>query len=318
MSKKKKIAFLFSGMGSQFAEMGKVYYDNYDDFRNTMEFLDDVFFKHSGSSVIEELYVMHNSKILEEHAALACVALFQVQYAMAKFLIKRGVVPDFMLGTSLGEYVAYAVSGGVNPEQVMLYLYDIVDAIQKCCEKGGMLTVLGDVEKDYLSNSMVNTLGTVAAINYDGHFVVSGSNQEINELAEYYKEQMLFTYRVSSTVAFHNDEVLRQFDDFAYFYMNSVNIGSMAIPVISCMNRKVIKEVNYSYLYDIIKQPILFKSAFETIKDKDEILFLDVGPMGTIESFVKKNVHKHSLSTFSFNNYNRDRWVEFGDCKFDM
>lgn len=318
MSNKKKIAFLFAGMGSQFAEMGKVYYDNYDDFRDTMEVLDDVFFEHSGYSIIEELYVMRNSKILEENAALACVALFQVQYAMAQFLINRGVVPDFVLGTSLGEYVAYAVSGGVNPEQVMLYLYDIIDAIQKCSEKSGMLTVLGNVEKDYLSDSMVNTLGTVAAINYDGHFVVSGSNREINELAEYYKEQMLFTYRVPSTVAFHNAKALNQFDDFAYFYMNSVDIGSMAIPVVSCMNRKIIKEVNYSYLYDIIKKPILFKDAFETIKDKEEVLFLDVGPMGTIESFVKKNVRNQSVSTFSFNNYNRDRWGEFGNCKFDM
>jgi len=318
MSNKKKIVFLFSGMGSQFAEMGKVYYDNYDDFRNTMECLDNIFFTHSGFSIIEELYVMHNSKILDEDAALACVALFQVQYAMAQFLIKRDVVPDFMLGTSLGEYVAYAVSGGVNPEQVMLYLYDIVDAIQKCSEKDGMLTVLGNVEKDYLSTSTVNALGTVAAINYEGHFVVSGSNKEINELAEYYNEQMLFTYKVPSKVAFHNAEVLSKFDDLAYFYMNSVCVGNMAIPVVSCMNSQVIKEVNHSYLYDILKQPILFKSAFETINDKAEILFLDLGPMGTLENFVKKNVRNQSVITFSFNKYNRDRWGEFVDCKFEL
>ena len=42
-------------------------------------------------------------------------ALFMVQYSLAQTLLRRGMKPDVVLGYSLGEWVALAVSGALPP-----------------------------------------------------------------------------------------------------------------------------------------------------------------------------------------------------------
>jgi acyl transferase domain-containing protein len=102
-----KLAFLFTGEGSEYASMGRQLYEEQPVFRQAVEECLAVG-KDSGggdaSSDLEEIFCLGKTGSLQ-------TALFAVQYALARMWLSWGIAPDALLGHGTGEYVAACVSG---------------------------------------------------------------------------------------------------------------------------------------------------------------------------------------------------------------
>src|SRR5215467_13794723 len=100
---------MFSGQGSQYFQMGKALYENNDTFRYWMGRFDDIVRQFLGKSMIETLYSdLHGKGEPFDRTLLTHPAIFMVEYSLAQILIQAGVIPDIVLGASLGSFAAAA------------------------------------------------------------------------------------------------------------------------------------------------------------------------------------------------------------------
>ncbi|GGC64812.1 polyketide synthase [Hoyosella rhizosphaerae] len=101
--------WVFSGFGSQHKGMGKALYEASPVFAARIDEIDELLIDESGHSV-KEMFFDENIRYGVETAQLS---IFAIQVGLAATLREAGADPVAVLGHSLGEVAAAAVSGGL-------------------------------------------------------------------------------------------------------------------------------------------------------------------------------------------------------------
>ena len=164
--------FMFSGQGAQYFQMGRVLFEKNHVFRDSMLDLDGVARRLLGESIVGALY--ETSKGISEifdQIRLTHPAIFMVEYAMARALISAGVMPGCLLGVSLGTFAASVVAGCLEPESALEMVIEHASAIEAECPRGIMIAVLAPLS--LAQENFLKDRCEVAAVNSDGHFVIS-------------------------------------------------------------------------------------------------------------------------------------------------
>ena len=97
---KRKVVFLFTGQGAQYANMARDLYECEPVFREALDAC-DAELKIVGDGLIEWLFAADPDRDINQ-TQYAQVALFSVCYAQAKLWQSWGVSPDAMIGHSIG------------------------------------------------------------------------------------------------------------------------------------------------------------------------------------------------------------------------
>ena len=146
----KQCVFMFSGQGSQYYHMGRELFIKNSIFRKWMKKQDDIVHEIIGESVLDKLYDNEKrrhevfNRILHTHPTI-----FMVEYAMAQIFIESGVEPDYVLGTSLGEFVSAAIAGVMCIEELLELILKQAEFFEDYCQSGGMIAILHDFKLFY-------------------------------------------------------------------------------------------------------------------------------------------------------------------------
>ena len=101
-----KLVFLFTGQGAQHVGMGRELYRQQPIFRATLDQCAELFDGHLEHSLLD---VMWTKDVLHQ-TAYTQPALFAIEYSLAKLFESWGIVPNLLLGHSIGEYAAACVA----------------------------------------------------------------------------------------------------------------------------------------------------------------------------------------------------------------
>jgi acyl transferase domain-containing protein len=289
------IVWMFSGQGGQYFQMGRPLYEAGGPFRSWMDRLDAVAADYVGQSVVHVLYGEEHPKGRPfDHLLHTHPALFMVQYAMAQALIAEGAsAPDYLFGTSLGEFVAAAVADAADVEAMLFDVIKQARLFEAHCGGGGMLVVIDDVATFH--NNPVFANCELAGVNFDRCFVVSGLKNEIARVAETLRRQDVTHQVLPVSMAFHSslvdgvqDVFVRTFGERAY--------RQPRMPVISCAatpygpEAETFPRFSAPYWWNVIRQPIEFQRALIRLARRHPAaLYLDLGPSGNMATFTKYN-----------------------------
>lgn len=277
---------MFSGQGSQYFRMGEELYRLNPTFRREMQALDQLVIDALGVSVIDAIYgATRRFERPFDQILLTHPALFMVQYSLAKSLMQEGVQPDYVLGASLGEWIALAVAGMLSPEQALDLVVKKAILFNQNCPSGGMLAVLSN--RNLFDNGQHLFSGCeFAASNFSDHFCVSGDNTSIDCAERSLRNYQISCEKLPLNQPFHSSLVDPLYKDFLQLF-NGVAFSTGDVALVSSASTRITDRVTREHFWDVIRKPINFYRTVQNLSSDSKLIYVDHGPSGTLANFVK-------------------------------
>lgn len=285
---------MFSGQGSQYFQMGKALYDSNAAFRDWMVRLDEVARGLVGESVLATVYGANARSDRFDRTMLTHPAIFMVEYSLAQTLMQAGVWPDLVLGASMGSFAAAAVAGVLTAEDALAAVVRQAMALEEHGERGGMLAILTDpalFEEDFLRRH-----SELAAVNFASHFIVSAKQAELGQIEATLKQRQIVHQRLPVSFPFHSQWIDKAKTAFGAF-MQSVSWKQGRYPLICSDLAAAVSALSADYFWDVVRNPIRFREAAVRLDQERPRRFIDVGPAGTLATFLKYSLPNTTRST---------------------
>ena len=274
--------------------MGRELFKTNDIFHNCMVRLDTIAKELTGDSVIGALYSDASRKGDPfDRTLLTHPAIFMLEYALAQVLIHAGVLPDMVLGASMGSFAAATVAGFIEVEDALASVVHQAIALEEC-ERGGMIAVLADpalFAEDFLSHR-----SELAAVNFSSHFVISSRWNDLEEIEVALRKDNVGYQRLPVSSAFHSRWIDKAKAPFASF-MRSIPYKQGSLSLGCCDQATVLSGLPVDYFWSVVRRPIRFRETIAHLEQLSPHRYIDVGPAGTLATFLKYGIPANTKST---------------------
>ncbi|WP_340676611.1 beta-ketoacyl synthase N-terminal-like domain-containing protein [Paraglaciecola sp.] len=289
----KKIAFMFSGQGSQYFGMGKTLYDNELVFRQAFETCAlKIDTQLEAVNICTVMFGSPDAPEQQDQAAInqtqyAQPALFCFEYALAQWLFSKGITANALIGHSIGEYVAACIAGVMSLEDAAM-LVCMRGRLMAKMQKGSMIAVTTDLKT---INSLLISEVNIAAINAENAIVLSGNTDAINSMRAILENLNIEVKALRTSHAFHSFMMEPCLVEFEKAFSN-VKLRSPRIPIISNLTGKWFNNqiiTNPEYWVKHLRQPVQFYAGVQTLMQDNEYVLVEIGPGKSLSSLVALN-----------------------------
>ncbi|ACB53109.1 polyketide synthase [Crocosphaera subtropica ATCC 51142] len=276
--KSPKMAFMFTGQGSQFVGMGQQLYQTSSFYRQIIDECDRLLQPYLERSLIDILYEQTENSLLDQ-TIYTQPALFSLEYALAKLWQSWGVNPVAMMGHSVGEYVAACLAGVFSLEDGLKLIAYRGRLMQALPENGAMVAVFISEKQ---AQALIESYGdkvALAAINGPNSVVISGERDSIQTLITTFDSQGIQFKELQVSHAFHSPlmkPMLAEFEQVA----QQITYNLPKIPIISNLTGEIATDAIASsdYWSRHILQPVKFSAGMQTLAAQGYDGFIEVGP----------------------------------------
>lgn len=272
--------FLYSGQGSQHFGMGARLYRDEPVFRAELDRLDGMVAELCGESVVARMYGGRAGEPFTE-TLVTHPAIVMVELAATALLRAEGIVPDLLLGSSLGEFTAAAVSGVLTVPECLRLVVAQARALAGLAP-GGMLAVLADPALHQRMPELREHTD-LAARNGPEHFVVSGPEDALVAAEAALRRARVACQRVAVEHAFHS-RWLADRRDACRQLLDGLELRPPRIPIVSCAAGEPVTRPTAEHYWQVVSGPIEFERAVRGLEARGPHRYVDLGPSGTLHN----------------------------------
>lgn len=288
--------FMFPGQGNQYLHMGRDLYRTYPVFREVVDKCAGLIKDELGCDIRTILYPETDeteAAQLIDKTFVTQPAIFIISYAQASLLLSWGIQPDYLIGHSVGEYVAAALSGVFSLEDALKAVTYRARLVQEL-PGGAMCAVL--LKKEDLQ-PMVKPTSSIAVINYSGLCTVSGPFEDMEALEAELSAKKVFHKRIPTSHAFHSPMMEPMLGRYRELF-DKIRLQEPEIPIISTVTGRLLKAeeaTSAEYWVQHVRKTVCFSDAVTTLLDTvPAAVCIEVGPGQSLESAVKRHLEKGS------------------------
>lgn len=282
------VVFMFPGQGAQYVNMGRELYESVPAFREPLDTCFQFLEPDLRSIIFPTAEASADAERQLEQTSNTQIALFVIEYSLAKMLEQWGIKPAAIIGHSIGEYVAACLAG----------VFSLEDGLRLVATRGRLM---GSVERGAMCSiplpaaevsAMLGPKLSLASINSASLCVASGPLPEIIQLEERLLQKEIPSRRLHTSHAFHSAMVEPVVKPF-FEVLRSVKLNRPRVPYISNLTGTWITAeaaTDPYYWTRHLRQTVQFADGLNELKKTGAVL-LEVGPGRVLSSLAKQNGH---------------------------
>ncbi len=296
-----KVAFLYTGQGSQYANMLKLLRETEPIVADTFAEADRIMTPLLGKPLTQYIFVDHAdadavAKAEEDlrQTEITQPAVLAIDLALTRLLAAYGIEPDFTMGHSLGEYGALVAAGG-------LPFTDSLEAVSArgrgmtqvaMDDNGRMAAVFAPLEEIKRILKTIDGYVVIANVNSNRQGVIGGASKAVEQAMEAFQKAGYDVAALPVSHAFHTKIVAGASEPLRRV-LERLHLQSPRLPIVANTNGEFYPTGPDAVpkMLDILTQqvasPVQFIKGLRTLYDAGARMFVEVGPKKALQGFAE-------------------------------
>ena len=293
---KPRIAFIFTGQGSQYANMGCELYENEPRFAETINRIASIMDPELGAPLLDVLFGEKSAEYLE-NTRYVQPALFAIEYALADLLRHLGIEPSYVIGHSVGEIVAACIAGVLDLEDAARFIVARGRLMGELPPGGTMLAIAASHEQVQRWVEGREADVAIATVNGPHAVVISGRAEAVAAVGALAQAAGRQIKELEVSHAFHSplmDPILDELTQVA----SSMRISPPRIPIVSNTTGDFFgDQIKPEYWSSHVRNAVLFHQGMQKIMDAGCTLIVEIGPHPALTAVVVTTFDSPTLQT---------------------